>query len=74
MLIIIPVYYLREEEQSQESCSQQNPELLGPLVVNENLTVLDLPEKYLRNIKHGGKYSPKSCVADQKTAFIIPYR
>lgn len=57
-------------------CSPVPPDLQGPLVVHDlpkdfSLTTNSL---YHLDVKLGGQYKPKSCLARHKVAIIVPYR
>jgi hypothetical protein len=69
--------YLSENRRiSSNYCSPVPPDLQGPLLVQEvpkNFS-LTINSSYFPNIKLGGHYQPKNCLARHKIAVIVPYR
>nr|XP_015200570.1 PREDICTED: beta-1,4-galactosyltransferase 1 isoform X3 [Lepisosteus oculatus] len=58
-----------------EQCPETSPLLVGPLRIEFSQPV-GLKQIELENpeLRDGGRYMPKDCVARQKVAFIIPFR
>jgi beta-1,4-galactosyltransferase 3 len=57
-------------------CSPVPPDLRGPIVVKEvpkNFS-LTTNSSYYVDVKFGGHYKPKTCLARHKIAIIVPYR
>jgi hypothetical protein len=57
-------------------CPPIPPDLRGPLTVNEVPIdfSLRMNSSYHHDVKFGGYYQPKTCVARHKVAIIVPYR
>jgi hypothetical protein len=61
---------------SSNYCPPVPPDLQGPIVVNEvpDDFSLQINSSYHLDVKFGGYYQPKSCIARHKVAIIVPYR
>merc|ERR1712025_304880 len=59
---------------NKEDCQSKPTNLLGPLVVKEDVNGIEMLEKYSRHIHPGGRYDPTSCKQKIKIAIIIPFR
>ncbi|XP_014067542.2 beta-1,4-galactosyltransferase 1 [Salmo salar] len=56
-------------------CPDTSPLLVGPLRIEfSNPVSLDVVRKENPNLKNGGRFKPKDCMALQKVAIIIPFR
>uniref|UniRef100_UPI0037E8B484 beta-1,4-galactosyltransferase 1 n=1 Tax=Semicossyphus pulcher TaxID=241346 RepID=UPI0037E8B484 len=64
-----------EPEKKMEKCPETSPLLVGPLRVEFNTPVsLEQIKKDNPDLRPGGRFKPKDCVAQQKVAIIIPFR
>ncbi|KAF1385138.1 hypothetical protein PFLUV_G00127560 [Perca fluviatilis] len=65
----------KEPEKKLEKCPETSPLLVGALRVEFNMPLdLQQVEKENPNLRPGGRFWPRECVAQQKVAIIIPFR
>ncbi|KAJ3588306.1 hypothetical protein NHX12_011899, partial [Muraenolepis orangiensis] len=64
-----------DERVTLGKCPQTSPLLVGPLRIEFNTPVsLEHVTKENPDVRPGGRYTPKDCIALQKVAIIIPFR
>ncbi|KAI3351395.1 hypothetical protein L3Q82_020205 [Scortum barcoo] len=70
-----PEQKTEEPVKKLEKCPETSPLLVGPLRVDFN-TPVDLEQIKKENpaVRHGGRFRPRDCKAQQKVAIIIPFR
>ncbi|XP_076135477.1 beta-1,4-galactosyltransferase 1-like [Alosa pseudoharengus] len=62
-------------EPAMELCPETPPRLVGPLHIEFKYSVsMELVQKVNPEVKEGGHWRPRDCIARQKVAVIIPFR